>query len=351
MEAVRIAERALSLAEELALPRPARALGYRGWARADLGDPGGVEDVREAIELATEAGQGHEVTMLHTNLGLTLLLYEGPAAALEVVREGIAYAKPRGLTERLDILTASSVYALIDMGEHDEALALLGDDRAARLEVSGDVFALAILRATQALILALRGQGAQMAKLLDWLEPAARGTKDPQVVVGCLGPAALIRAELGQNEAAGMLLAELETYPGARDIGDYPILLPAMARTALGIGETALAERLVSGLEPRYPYAEHALVAANAALAEARGDLQAAADAYADAADRWERFGNVPEHAFALLGRGRCLVGLARPTEAQLVLQHAREIFDRLQAAPALVETDALLHQAAALSS
>ncbi len=94
----------------------------------------------------------------------------------------------------------------------------------------------------------------------------------------------------------------------------YPVLLPAMVRTALGIGEPALAERLVGGLEPRYPYAEHALVAANAALAEARGDLQAAADAYADAADRWERFGVVPEQAFALLGQGRCLLGLV-PTD------------------------------------
>ena len=72
----------------------------------------------------------------------------------------------------------------------------------------------------------------------------------------------------------------------------------------------------MSGLEPRTPYAEHALVAANAALTEARGDLQAAADAYADAADRWERFGVVPEQAFALLGQGRCLLGLSRPTEA-----------------------------------
>ena len=91
-------------------------------------------------------------------------------------------------------------------------------------------------------------------------------------------------------------------------------MLPAMVRTALGIGELALAERLVGGYKPRYPYAEHALVAANAALTEARGDLQTAADAYADAADRWERFGVVPEQAFALLGQGRCLAR-AVPTD------------------------------------
>ena len=113
----------------------------------------------------------------------------------------------------------------------------------------------------------------------------------------------------------------------------------------MGIADTALAERLVSGLEPRYPYSEHTLVAANASLTEAHGHLQAAAEGYADAADRWERFGMVPEHAFALLGHGRCLLGLSRPTEAAPVLGHARAIFERLGATPALAETDALLRE------
>ena len=38
------AEQALALAEQLGLARPARALGYRGLARCNLGDPGGLED-------------------------------------------------------------------------------------------------------------------------------------------------------------------------------------------------------------------------------------------------------------------------------------------------------------------
>jgi hypothetical protein len=128
-------------------------------------------------------------------------------------------------------------------------------------------------------------------------------------------------------------------------------LLPAVMRIALGIGEPELADRLASGLEPRFPYAEHALVAANAALTEARGDLRAAAQAYADAADRWNRFGVVPGRAFALLGQGRCLLELSRATEALPILRHAREILERLRAAPALAETDTLLQQAIGLSS
>jgi hypothetical protein len=131
----------------------------------------------------------------------------------------------------------------------------------------------------------------------------------------------------------------------------YFVSLPMMVRTALEADDAELAERLMTGFERPYPYAEHALVAANAALTEARGDQHAAAAAYADAADRWERFGVVPERAFALLGHGRCVIGLSRMTEARPVLQHARSIFARLQAAPALAETDQLLQHASALRS
>ena len=106
-------------------------------------------------------------------------------------------------------------------------------------------------------------------------------------------------------------------------------------RTALTIGNPQLAEQLTTGVEPRTPYHEHALTTANAALAEAHGDHQAAADGYADAAQRWESFGVVPEQAFALLGHGRCLLALGRPHRATQPLHQARDIFTRLQAAPA----------------
>jgi class 3 adenylate cyclase/tetratricopeptide (TPR) repeat protein len=345
-DAIRVADRALVLAEELDKPRPARALGCRGLARADLGDPAGLEDYRGAIELATEEGQGREAALLHNNLGVTLSAFEGPAASLEVLRQGIAYAKPRGLTEMLDSLTQSTLDALVDTGAHEEAL-ILAAELVPRLEASGDVFDLISARAAEARILALRGEGAKTAEVLDWLEPMARGTEDPQIVVSALGSSAPVRAGLGQDEAAVALLAELESYPSARDNPNYPVFLPAIVRTALGMGETQLAERLVSGLDPRYPYAEHSLVAANAALTEAHGDQQAAAGDYAEAAIRWERFGVLPEQGFALLGQGRCLLRISGSIGAASVLQHAREIFKRLRAAPALAQTDALLASAA----
>ncbi len=124
-----------------------------------------------------------------------------------------------------------------------------------------------------------------------------------------------------------------------------------MVRTALAIGNPELAERLVTGVEPRTTIAEHALVAVHAALAEASGDAQAAADCYAQTAERFQQVGVIPEQAYALLGQGRCLTALGRRTEATRALVQARELFETLKAAPALAEIDALLDQAGALTA
>ena len=78
-------------------------------------------------------------------------------------------------------------------------------------------------------------------------------------------------------------------------------------------------------------------------LAERRGATDAAAAHFAHAAARWGDFRVPYEEAHALLGRGRCLAALGKAEEAAEPLAAAREIFARLEARPALAETDALL--------
>jgi hypothetical protein len=80
-----------------------------------------------------------------------------------------------------------------------------------------------------------------------------------------------------------------------------------------------------------------------AIIADARGEHEAAAAGFADAAARWHDFGVPYEEAQALLGEGRCLMALGRAPEAAPVLQEARAIFARLGARPALAETEGLL--------
>ena len=151
------------------------------------------------------------------------------------------------------------------------------------------------------------------------------------VVLALAAAAAALAAEA--PERASALLAELEQAAGARESPYYARQLAAMLRTALAAGDPALAKRLADGLEPRYPLDEHALCAARAQLAEHAGDHADAATLYAEAAARWQEFGNVPERAHALLGQGRCLLALGRPG-AEEPLREARDLFavDGLQA-------------------
>ncbi len=348
--AIGFADQALALADQMDLPLPVTALSYRGGARASLGDRDGLTDFQHALDLATAAGQAHNVAMLHNNYGLDLWPFEGATAALEIMRAGIAYASPRGLTSLTSLMKASSLSLLFDTGGHNEALDL-AVDLAAQFEAAGNMGDLTEVRAIQTRILTLRGQPDRVAGWLDWLVTTTRDAGDTQVVVLCFAAAAATHTVLGHREPAAALLAEVDTTPGTRATYYYAPWLPTMVRTALAIERPDLVARLLAGVEPRHPYTQHALVASNAAIAEHRGDLPTAATTYADAATRWGHFGVIPEHAYALLGQGRCLLALGRGAEATPALRQARTIFEQLQAAPALTETDTLIDQATALSS
>jgi hypothetical protein len=152
-------------------------------------------------------------------------------------------------------------------------------------------------------------------------------------------------------ERASLLLAEVEQLQGVRESPYYARQLPGLIRTALAAGDPELAQRLPAGFEPRNPLEEHALRAARAQVAEHAGEHAEAAALYAEAAERWKEFGNVPERAYALLGEGRCLVALGKP-DAEKPLREAREVFASMGYQPALAKTEALLgeNEAAATS-
>ena len=346
--AIRSAERALALASELSLPRSARALGYRGSSRSDLGDPLGIEDMREAIALADEGGQGREVSVLHNNLGIALWGYAGPEAALAELRQGIDYATSRGISSQANWSIVTSLSPLIDSGLLDEALETshgFGD------RLRADESILAELRSVEARIHALRGQASHSEEFLEWLEIISREAGGAEDVLFGLGAAAIAHTALANNNHAAALLGEIAATPNIREDPYYAPLLPSLLRSSITIRHPDIAERLIGGYQPRTPYASHALVAATAALAEVRGDYRAAADDYADAAGRWEQFGVIPEYAYAVQGQGRCLINLGQPYEAMPILQQARALSTQLGATPALAETDDLLQQAVALSS
>jgi class 3 adenylate cyclase/tetratricopeptide (TPR) repeat protein len=347
-EAIAAAERAIHLATGLGLPDPARALGVRGAARAFLGDAqGGLADMRGALALAVEQGLSREAATLYNNLALVAWQYEGPPAALALCEEGIDFCERRGIAVLATWIAVQRLTFVAACGHVERALAD-AESAAAHAEAVG-LSTMIEARSVQLRLRARRGEGAD-AVAAERLVATARETGGPELMAMGFAAAAEFMLGDGHHDRATALLDELERTTSARGDPYYAAALPELVRCALTLGEPALAARLMDGVEPRAPLQQHALATCRAALAEAANDHVTAATAYADAALRWRRFGDVPELAYALLAQGRCLVALGT-AGADGPLREARALFATMDYAPALSETKELLQRAVAKTS
>ena len=343
-EALATTERATRLGSAIGQEMPSILLETKGEARLRLGDVGALKDMRAAVQVAVERNDGYAAAVCYNNLGNAVALYEGPGAALEIYRAGQAWSEERGVRDAALFNRGGACSSHFEMGNIDAALvsALALEQEA---EAHGSPFPLMDPRLVQVHIAILCGRVQQVLHFVPWLETFPFGTLQGEAIVQCVTAAVGARAASGANDRARELLATLARLEGERADAIWARDLARLVRSALAVGDRVVGHRLVEGFNPVSPYGTHALVTATAALCEADGDVERAAEQYADAAHRWERFGVVPEQAHALLGHGRCLVALSRPVEATPVLERAREVFARLQAAPALKETTDLLHR------
>ena len=346
-ELITAAEKTLALATQLDLPEPAPVLGYQGHARASLGEQEGVDEMREALKLVIERGDAGSAATLYNNLGFQAWLYEGPQAALDLNAEGIEFCERRGLILWAETLAAGQTPYLAELGKIEQALgeaASLAD----RLEQTGDVNFVEP-RALQLRLLTEQGRH-QQAPSPDPMLNAARGSGLPQWMGVAVPAAAVILRAQGQPDQAHLLLQELDRIAAIRTDPTYATVLSDLVRTALGLNDCDLATSLTQGVPPLTPLHRHALTASRAQLAEAHGNHTEAAPLYADAAERWHQFGNVPERAWALLGQGRCLHTLDDPL-AEEPLAEARQLFAAIGYEPALAEAEALLGRREAAAS
>ena len=343
-EALDWADKALALADELGgLPgvRP-RAMDARGMARCDLGDFGGMDDLRAGLALGLELGSGYDTAVLYNNLAEPVWLVEGPDAALAVCADGVDFAERRGLSEAAMWLRASTVGPLLDLGRWDEAVALADEAIAWDLAHGGDYLAIGCRRYVT-LVLAWQGDLIAARDLASRVLPRAREIDDLQQLVPALVNAALVEHATGDQAAALALVSEAaqltaERAGGRRYLGQE---LADMVRVAAGPAP-ALARDLVDGAEATATRYRLTAATARAVLAEATGDPEHAAGLYAEAAAGWGAYGHALEHALALLGQGRCLARLGAPTPSQ-VLRVAHQHLTTLGARPPAAEAAALL--------
>src|SRR5439155_3567651 len=221
------ADRAIEGAADLGVDAPVRALGFRGYARCSLGDPGGLDDMRAALALAVDRGEGREAAVLYNNLAVAVSAIEGPRGVLQVLEEGLEFSERRGIHEFALAMRAASLDQLVDAGEWDHALEL-GGAIASEAEVSGDVADLLQVRWTQARVLASRGgaDASEAAGLAEgFLVDAARESAGIEDIIGGLTASAMAFAAAGQPGRARELLVGIGATPHVRESPTYPAFL------------------------------------------------------------------------------------------------------------------------------
>jgi tetratricopeptide (TPR) repeat protein len=351
-EALAWADRTLGLAGDLGVVElKVRGLRLRGVARCDLGDFGGVEDLRTALELALGQGLGFDAATAANDLAESLWLAEGPVSALDAYRTGITRAERRGIGSAATWSRAETLRPLFDLGRWAELLRT-ADELRRWSKAHGATYLRVLVDVSCAQVLAHRGELAAAISLSADFLTRARDIGDPQAVVPALSTAALLEQARGARTAALALVEELDQGtrdPGAGHLyrGQY---LADLARVCVAAQEPGLAQELLDATQAVAARARHGLLTGRAVVAEARGDLDQAARLYGEAAQRWGGYGHVLERAQAWFGEGRCLLRLGRP-QARARLDEAREAFAGLGARLLLAQTDRWLARAATRSS
>ncbi|MET0479226.1 MAG: hypothetical protein ABW222_14880, partial [Actinomycetota bacterium] len=339
-EALVWADKALALADQLGgLPEERlRALDSRGVARGDLGDLGGMDDLRAALTIGLEVGAGYDTAVVYNNLIEPLWLSEGPAAALAMCQEAIEFTERRGLGEGTAWIRSATLTPLLDLGRWDEAVdsadALIAWERD-----HGGQYMSEMAHQIKATVLLWRG-GVDAARVLarEFL-PRARAIDDLQLLVPALAVAAAVEQAAGDHTAARGLLQEVQRLVGDRGGGRWYLgqYVAELVRVCLALGDRGTAEALAAQAHDGVARNRHGLLTARAALAEADGALDQAAQRYDEAAARWADYGHQLERARALLGAGRCLLTLGQPAGRHR-LRDAHAVLTALNAGPLLAE-------------
>ena len=338
--AIAAGDRACEIATTLGLPEPAAALIFRGEARVYLGDAGGAAEIERAFQALIDAGSGWEAAAAQTNLVEACYPWIGPARSLDAFEEAIDFCQKRGLAEAAFGCESNCPILLAELGRSDEAVQRAVRS-AADLEPLGFVQWLAEPRAVVLIERVHRGESVDLSEV-DWLERTAPSVGAADVITYSLSVAAAAAMAGGLPDRARSLLTRLASTPGTAEVSYYSRQVPEMVRTALAANDVELGERLAGKVQPRYPLDRAALLSARALFAEHALDHEQAADLFGQAAEQWKEFGHVPEHAYALLGSGRCLRALGQG-QAEASLRQARDMFAAMGYQPARLESEALL--------
>jgi tetratricopeptide (TPR) repeat protein len=293
-EALTWVDRAYPIARQLGQRQlEAAVLANRGGARLDLGERGGIDDLREAVAIAKEAGAGQRLMTAYANLAEAAWLLEGPAAALDVISKGEEIGSDRGLAEGVLWLRGASLAPLLEIGDSGTALAR-GEEVLEACRLRDEIYLATVSAPVPATVYLEAGDVDRAEDILRPYLATAREIAEPQVIWVVLPAEMAIAAARGDDARLRSVLEELgsaKSEPSAR-LSE----LTTVIRSTPAASRAMWAERLSVDVQPWFE--RHRLVLATLdALTSATDAEPSARSAFLEVAEGWERFGNVLEAA------------------------------------------------------
>jgi tetratricopeptide (TPR) repeat protein len=241
-DAIRVGEQALAMSERLGLDElRAHALNNIGTARDSLGDQRGLAELEQAAELA-KAIRSQEAARALNNLSVLYASRGNFTRQGEILREAIRVGEELGAVAIARFARGSLVGNLFWTGSWDEGLRL-AEAYLAPSEGGSLTSELGVRRNRARVRLARDDVDGALADI----ETAVEGSREmgeSQVFFPALGAAALIYVELGRDDEARELAAEL--IDRMRGAADWRILDFAFVAQRLGYADDLrpLIERL-----------------------------------------------------------------------------------------------------------
>ncbi len=310
----------------------ARLLSVRGaaYANAGLGDEG-LDDMATAMGIADDRNLTFQAVTIRNNLATLTHQLRSPREAVTIIDEGIALARERGLPTSVEWLEFTKSEILIWTGDWDESAELArgvirrDDEHGGSQAGSGARSHIGVLE---------HYQGVEPPSV-DWndLLEGARGIQDQQVLAPVVGFAVTLAYDAGDQARA---LALADEY-NQTTIDVYRTwFLPWVTGPLAQLGD---GERIAALLEGSPVNGSHAMVGrarAEGHLADARGDLEAAAERYLEAVAIAEEYRRPLDATLARVDAARVL------TDDRLedVIVAAREQARRMGAGRLLAELD-----------
>ncbi len=299
-EAVRLGEEALAMAGQLELDElQAHALTTMGFAKAAVGDEGGVRDLEQAVEIGDAAGSPESIRA--RSLLAAVLAHEGDLRRSSRLRaEAWNDAQRFGNPFVIRFLESESVFDNYWAGRWDEALRV-ADDFIADAEQGSRHYGEILCHEIRAEIRLAAGDRKGALEDAAWSLESARQTGHPQSLYPALATEARALLDSGETRQAGQLVDELlalwtsePKLPPSFWLADLVVVLEALGR------EREI-EAFADGTGARTRWLD-------AALAFVR-DPRSAAQLYAE-------IGSRPDEAFAHLRAGEREQAEAELTQA-----------------------------------